>query len=99
MSQLADLLEAHLDLPTGDNAADEHAGRRLLQLRLDLVRNAQLAEQTSEIHAAGTARVADRFGHEQRPLQRLGGVNIWSRRAGADGHSDARPGEIDPTAW
>src|SRR5215510_12105769 len=98
MSQLADLLETDLDFPTGDNAADEHTGRRLLQLRLDLVRNAQPAEQAGDIHAAWTARVSDRFGGEQRLLECLGGVNVWSRRTRTHGHADARTGEIDPTA-
>ena len=45
MRHLADLLDADLDFAAGDDGADEDAGRRLLELRLDLVGDAETLEQ------------------------------------------------------
>src|SRR5262245_15071739 len=59
--QFAHLLEADLGLPAGDDAAHEHARRRLLELVLDRVSDAHALEQADHIDPARTGGVADRL--------------------------------------
>src|SRR5712691_2638435 len=72
MHQLADLLEADLGLAARDEGADEHAGRGLLELALDLARDAQFLEHAEHIDPARAGGIADRFHRQQRLLQSVG---------------------------
>src|SRR2546430_1081680 len=55
-------------IASGDDAADEHAGRRLLELSLDLVGDPQALEQPDHVVAARTGGIADRLGRQHRLL-------------------------------
>src|SRR5213076_471585 len=52
MHQLADLLEADLGLAARNQVADEHARRGLLELALDLARDAELLEHAQHVDPA-----------------------------------------------
>src|SRR3954447_8387365 len=52
MHQLADLLEADLGVAVGDQGADEHAGWRLPELALHLIRDAELFEHAQHVEPA-----------------------------------------------
>src|SRR3954471_18663342 len=72
MHQLADLLEADLGVAAGDQGADEHAGWRLPELLLDLIRDAELLEHAQHVEPAWAGRIADRFRGQQGFLQCVG---------------------------
>src|SRR5262249_39967941 len=93
--QLAHLLEAELNLAVGDDAADEHAGRRLLELALHLVGDAHLLEQADDVVAAWSGRITDGFRPQTRLLQRRAGADCGFRRPRLDGDADAGLREVD----
>jgi hypothetical protein len=57
-------LEADLGLAAGDDATDEHAGGRLLELGLDLVGDTQALEKADHVDAARPRGIADRLGRQ-----------------------------------
>src|SRR5439155_345656 len=81
-----------------DQGADEYAGRGLLELALDLARDAQFLEHAEHVDPARAGGIADRFRREQSLLQCAGRADVGLRRALA--HRDARAGfrEIDAAA-
>src|SRR5262245_19439915 len=87
--ELADLLEADIGLSIGYDAADENACRRLLELALDLVGNAQLLEHGDDVDAARAGGIADRLGGEQRLLERIDRADVGLRLALADRQAHA----------
>src|SRR5262245_9831873 len=96
--ELAHLLEADLGLAAGDDAADEHARGRLLELWLDLVGDTQTLEQADHVDAARAGGITDRLRCQQRFLQRLGGADVRLRRAGFHAYPHAGFGQIDAAA-
>src|SRR6185437_12288627 len=94
----AHLLDADFDFAAGDNGADKDAGRRLLEFRLDLVGNGEPLRQIHDVDTARAGRIADRFGRQQRVLERRGSGDVGFGRAGLDADADAGFGEVDAAA-
>src|SRR5262245_25480670 len=96
--ELADLLEADLGFAIGDDGADENARRRLLELALDLVGDAELLEHGDDIDAARAGGIADRLRGKQRLLERVDRADVGLRLALADRHAHAGLGDISAAA-
>src|SRR5512136_1178802 len=59
VNQLTDLLKPNLGFTARDDGADSRTGGDLLQLRLDLIGNAHVLEQTYHVVPARPGRIAD----------------------------------------
>jgi hypothetical protein len=72
--------------------------KTLVGVRGHRVGNAQALEQRDDEDAAGAGGIADRFGGQERFLQRLGRTDVGLGRPGAHPDADARFRQIDAAA-
>ena len=79
--QLAQLLEAELDLAARHQGANGHAGRREDHPVLDLGGNAPALEERGERHATGSGGTADAARGQHRPPDRLFRADLRARCA------------------
>src|SRR5262249_8159988 len=93
-----DLLEADLDLAAGNYGAHKYPGRSLLELVLDLVRQAQLFKQADHINAAWTRGISDRLCRQDGFLQRVSGADVGFGCAFRNADANPRFGYIDTAA-
>src|SRR6266853_270513 len=91
--EFAQLMETDLGFAAHDLVADRNIGPGDGCLRLYLIVHAELLEHADQIGAARAFRVADGFRREQRFLERVGGVDVRPRRAGAHRNPDSRFGK------
>src|SRR5215831_1444950 len=91
--ELALLLESDLGLA----ARNQPTGRLVLdalELALDGIRDAHALKQLVEIDTTRSGRVGDRFGRQQRALERVDRRNVGPRRAFFDRDADTGLGEV-----
>src|SRR4029434_5740624 len=92
-------MKTKFDAAARDERADGHAWRRDHDPALNRIRDAPLREESRQMIAAWTCRVADAGGREDGTPDRICRTDLRPECAGAHGDRDRRPRNVDSTAF